>query len=118
MNFAPRLSARAIPRGLRAIRQQHQHHGQNIVRCWTSTAAGRGAEVSPGLSWKTGQVVGALAVAIGAGYALGVYNSGSASLGLLSYKHEVSPVYGSIKDFERVNTLPSSLDMCSFYTNG
>ncbi|EGE05855.1 oxidoreductase [Trichophyton equinum CBS 127.97] len=101
MNFAPRLSARAIPRGLRAIGQQHQHHGQNIVRRWTSTAAGRGTQVSLGLSWKTGHVVGALAVAISAGYALGVYNSGSASLGLLSHKHEVSPVYGSIKDFER-----------------
>lgn len=85
------------------------------MRRWTSTAAGRGTQVSPGLSWKTGHVVGALAVAISAGYALGVYNSGSASLGLLSHKHEVSPVYGSIKDFERVNTLPSSLDMRFFF---
>lgn len=74
--------------------------------------------MSLGLPWKTGQVVGALAVAIGAGYALGVYNSGSASLGLLGHKHEVSPVYGSIKDFERVNTLPSSFNMRLFYNNG
>ncbi|WEW57492.1 D-lactate ferricytochrome c oxidoreductase [Emydomyces testavorans] len=93
-----RAAARFLQRGVNSRFRQQGPTVQKICREWrsSSTVAHDGAQHSTSTSWKTGQILMAVAAAVGSGYAFGMYQSRPRVAETVN-----EPRYATVKEMEK-----------------